>query len=110
MSTAFTVLSLLAIVALIAGTALFVAAEFSLTALERSTVDANAKAGDRRDLHVQRAHRTLSFQLSGAQLGISITTLVTGYLAEPVVARLLHPELAAIGLPHGVAGGVALTL
>jgi CBS domain containing-hemolysin-like protein len=110
MSTAFTVLSLLAIVALVAGTALFVAAEFSLTALERSTVDSNAKAGDRRDLHVQRAHRTLSFQLSGAQLGISITTLATGYLAEPVVARLLHPELAAIGLPHGVAGGIALTL
>jgi CBS domain containing-hemolysin-like protein len=110
MSAAFTLLSLLAIVALTAGTALFVAAEFSLTALERSTVDANAKTGDRRDLHVQRAHRTLSFQLSGAQLGISITTLATGYLAEPVVARLLRPALSALGLPNGVAGGIALAL
>ena len=93
MSLWWTVLSLLAILVLTAGTALFVAAEFSLTALERSTVDANARTGDRRDRFVQRAHRTLSFQLSGAQLGISITTLATGYLAEPVVARFLRPGL-----------------
>ena len=85
MNVVVTVCSALAIVALTAGTALFVAAEFSLTTLERSTVDANARAGGRRDRYVQRAHRTLAFQLSGAQLGISITTLVTGYLAEPLV-------------------------
>jgi CBS domain containing-hemolysin-like protein len=110
MSAWFTVLSLLAFAVLTAGTALFVAAEFSLTALERSTVDANAKTGDRRDHFVQRAHRTLSFQLSGAQLGISITTLATGYLAEPVVARLIEPGLRAVGLPVGTAAGIALAL
>ena len=103
-------LSVLAILVLTAGTALFVAAEFSLTALERSTVDAYARSGDRRDRYVQRAHRTLSFQLSGAQLGISITTLATGYLAEPVVARLLRPPLDAVGIPPGAAGGIALAL
>ena len=80
MSVVFTVLSLLAVVVLTAGTALFVSAEFSLTALERSTVDANARSGRRRDRLVQRAHRTLSTQLSGAQIGISITTLITGFL------------------------------
>ncbi len=105
-----TALSILAILVLTAGTALFVAAEFSLTALERSTVDANARTGDRRDKFVQQAHRTLSFQLSGAQLGISITTLATGYLAEPVVARLIRPLLDAMGLPAGAAGGIALAL
>ncbi|MBX5486780.1 MAG: DUF21 domain-containing protein, partial [Mycolicibacterium hassiacum] len=94
MSVTLTLLSLLAIVLLTAGTAVFVAAEFSLTALERSTVEANARSGDRRDQLVRRAHRTLSFQLSGAQVGISITTLATGFLAEPVLARLLHPALA----------------
>jgi CBS domain containing-hemolysin-like protein len=104
----WTALSLLAIVALTAGTAVFVAAEFSLTALERSTVDANARTGGRRDRFIQQAHRTLSFQLSGAQIGISITTLATGYLAEPVVARLLRPPLDRFGLPEGVAGGIAL--
>jgi CBS domain containing-hemolysin-like protein len=59
---------------------------------------------------VRRAHRTLSFQLSGAQVGISITTLATGYLAEPVVARLLHPGLSALGLPERIVGGLALFL
>jgi CBS domain containing-hemolysin-like protein len=106
----FTLLSLLAIVLLTMGTAVFVAAEFSLTALERSTVEANAKSGGWRDRIVQKAHKSLSFQLSGAQLGISMTTLATGYLAEPVVARLLRAPLAAVGLPEGVLDGVALAL
>ncbi|MCP9275159.1 hemolysin family protein [Mycolicibacterium arenosum] len=110
MDLTFTLLSLLAIVLLTAGTAVFVAAEFSLTALERSTVEANAKSGGWRDRVVQKAHKSLSFQLSGAQLGISITTLATGYLAEPVVARLLRSPLAAVGLPERMVDGVALAL
>ena len=99
-------LSLLAIVILTAGTALFVAAEFSFTTLERSTVEANARNGGRRDRYVRRAHHTLSFQLSGAQLGISITTLVTGYLTEPLVAKLPHPAMDALGVPNRVADAV----
>ena len=90
--------SLVGFVALTLGTALFVAAEFSLTALERSTVDADLhRRDDRRARQVARAHRTLSFQLSGAQLGITITTLVTGYIAEPVLAQLFGPALEAVG-------------
>ena len=110
MSVGYTVLALLAFVILTLGTAVFVAAEFSLTSLERSTVDANARTGGRRDKIVQRAHRTLSFQLSGAQVGISLTTLVTGYLAEPLIARLLQPVFAALSLTAGVADGLALVL
>ena len=108
MSLTYAVLAVLAFLALTAGTAVFVCAEFSLTALERSTVDANARTGGRRDKLVQRAHRTLSFQLSGAQVGISITTLVTGYLAEPLVARLLRPAFAALPLSPQAASGLAL--
>ena len=110
MSTTLSLLALLAFMLLTAGTAVFVAAEFSLTALERSTVEANVRTGDRRDAMVQRAHRTLSTQLSGAQVGISITTLATGFLAEPVVARLIHPGLTAIGIPDRFVGGLALAL
>ncbi|KHO20665.1 hemolysin family protein [Mycolicibacterium setense] len=106
----FSLLSILAIVLLTFGTAVFVAAEFSLTALERSTVEANARTGDRRDQLVRRAHRTLSFQLSGAQVGISITTLATGYLAEPVVGELIRPGLDALGIPAKFAGGLSLFL
>ncbi|MFD1813592.1 hemolysin family protein [Rhodococcus gannanensis] len=110
MQIAVTVVSLLGFLALTAGTAVFVAAEFSLTALERSTVDAHARDGDRRARQVQRAHRTLSFQLSGAQLGITITTLATGYIAEPVLAKLITPLLTAVGVSASVASGVSLAL
>jgi CBS domain containing-hemolysin-like protein len=78
--------------------------------LERSTVDANARTGGRRDQLVQRAHRTLSFQLSGAQVGISVTTLITGYLAEPLIAQLLAPAFTAMSMSPGTAGGLALAL
>jgi CBS domain containing-hemolysin-like protein len=106
----YNALAVLAFLVLTAGTAVFVAAEFSLTALERSTVEANARTGGRRDQLVLRAHRTLSFQLSGAQVGISLTTLITGYLAEPLVARLLEPIFAALSVPPNVASGLALAL
>lgn len=110
MSVGYTLLALLAFVILTMGTAVFVAAEFSLTALERSTVDANARTGGRRDKIVQKAHRTLSFQLSGAQVGISLTTLITGYLAEPLIAGLLAPGFEALALSESLAGGLALAL
>ena len=103
-------LGVLGVLALTAGTAFFVAAEFSLTALERTTVDAHAEGGDARAKQVQSAHRTLSFQLSGAQLGITITTLVTGYIAEPVLAGFLRPALGAVGLGPSVSGAVSLVL
>ncbi|MGF2945844.1 hemolysin family protein [Mycobacterium sp. Lab-001] len=102
--------SVLAIAVLIVANAVFVAAEFSLTALDRSTVEANARAGARRDRFIQRAQSTLSFQLSGAQLGISITTLVTGYLTEPMVADLPHPWLDALGVSDPVGDGVMALL
>ncbi|BBX73449.1 HlyC/CorC family transporter [Mycobacterium shinjukuense] len=100
------VISVLAILALTVGTAVFVAAEFSLTALDRSTVEANARAGGNRDRFIRRAHHRLSFQLSGAQIGISITTLATGYLTEPLVARIPHSAMTAIGIPDRVADGI----
>lgn len=105
-----TVVSLLAILALTFGTAVFVAAEFSLTALDRSIVEANARRGAARDRFIQRAQHRLSFQLSGAQLGISITTLATGYLTEPLVAELPHPGLTSIGVSDRMADAVTVFL
>ncbi|GAA5103289.1 hemolysin family protein [Haloechinothrix salitolerans] len=93
------------------GTGLAVAAEFSLTALERSTVDANVRqVGDRRSKAVLKAHRTLSFQLSGAQVAITITTLVSGYLAEPIIGELLRPAVDAAGLGDAAAQATSLAL
>ncbi|MEV0946668.1 hemolysin family protein [Rhodococcus sp. NPDC049939] len=110
MDIALSLLALLGFLALTAGTAVFVAAEFSLTALERSTVEAHARDGDLRSRQVRHAHRTLSFQLSGAQLGITITTLITGYLAEPVLARFIRPILDAIGLSESIAAATSLVI
>jgi magnesium and cobalt exporter, CNNM family len=102
---------LFGLAALTAGTFIFVAGEFALTTLERSTVDAHVQqVGDRRARQVQRARSTLSFQLSGAQVGITITTLLTGYVAQPAIAGLTRPGLQAVGLPASAADGVSLAI
>ncbi|WP_179956789.1 hemolysin family protein [Amycolatopsis anabasis] len=111
MDILLSVLGVVFFVLLTVGTGLAVAAEFSLTALERSTVDADVRqVGDRRSKTVQRAHRTLSFQLSGAQVAITLTTLVTGYVAEPLIGRLVRPLLTAIGFSDGFAAGGSLVI
>ena len=111
MEILLSILGLLFVGVLTLGTALAVAAEFSLTSLERSTVDAHvAQVGDRRSKAVQRAYRTLSFQLSGAQVAITITTLVTGYVAEPLIGELLRPAFTAAGVPPVASGPVSLTV
>src|SRR6201997_1934217 len=110
MNITVTVASVLAIAVLLFCSGVFVAAEFSLPALDRSTVEANARRGSRRDRWIQRAQQRLSFQLSGAQLGISITTLVTGYLTEPLVANLPHPWLDVLGVSDPVADAITAVM
>ena len=111
MDIALSVLGVLFVVVLTIGTGLAVAAEFSLTALERSTIDANVReVGDRRSRTVQAAHRTLAFQLSGAQVAITLTTLVTGFVAEPLLGSLIEPAVVATGVSPALAGSVALVI
>ncbi|KOX18802.1 membrane protein [Saccharothrix sp. NRRL B-16348] len=111
MTILFSVLGLAAVVVLTIGTFIAVAAEFSLTALERSTIEAHvAQVGDAKAHTVEKAHRSLSFQLSGSQLAITITTLITGYIAEPTIAQLISPALTGVGVPASAAGPIALTL
>jgi CBS domain containing-hemolysin-like protein len=111
MEVLFAVLGVLGFLLLTIGTGLAVAAEFSLTALERSTIEANVReVGDRRSHTVRKAHATLSYQLSGAQVAITLTTLVTGYLAEPLIGRLVRPVLTAIGFSESVAAGASVII
>jgi magnesium and cobalt exporter, CNNM family len=111
MTVLSSLLGLLAVGVLTLGTAVSVASEFALTTLERSQVDAHvAEKGDRRARVLQRAHRDLSFQLSGSQLGITVTTLVTGYVAEPAIASLFAPGVSALGLSESAAGATATVL
>ncbi|MFC4019528.1 hemolysin family protein [Micromonospora sp. GCM10011542] len=82
--------------ALTAGNAFFVAAEFALVTVDRAEIDRRAAGGDAAATTVRTALRELSFQLSGAQLGITITALLTGYLAEPALARIFTPLLRPV--------------
>ena len=111
MDLLFSILALLAFVVLTASTGLFVAIEFAMTGLERSTIDAHVKdRGDSTARAVARDHSNLSFVLSGAQLGITVTTLAAGFLAEPVLGRFFTPALEAVGLPANASSTVALVL
>ncbi|MEV6104559.1 hemolysin family protein [Streptomyces sp. NPDC051940] len=89
---------------------LFVAAEFSLTTVERSELEEAVERGEPGAESALKAVRSLTFQLSGAQLGITVTNLVVGMLAEPSVAALLHGPLTAVGVPESAVPGVALAL
>jgi len=85
-----TALPLVAFLLLTAANAAFVAAEFGLVTVDRAEIEQQART-DRAARTVQAALRQLSFQLSGAQLGITIAALLTGYLAEPALAHLFEP-------------------
>lgn len=69
-----------------------------------------AEAGHRRARGLLVALRQLSFQLSGAQLGITVTSLLVGFIVEPTIGESLAPVVQRLGLPEESAGGVSVTL
>ena len=89
---------------------LFVAAEFSFVTVDRSQVDRAAADGDAAAIGVQKALRSLSTQLSGAQVGITVTNLAIGFLAEPAIAALIDGPLEAAGVPSGAVHPVAIVI
>ena len=107
MTTALLLLALAIVLVLACG--MFVAAEFAFVTVDRGQVDRAAAEGDAAAAGVQRALRSLSTQLSGAQVGITATNLGIGFLAEPAVAELLRDPLEAAGVPEGAVGPIALT-
>ncbi|PYI68655.1 hypothetical protein CVV68_04935 [Arthrobacter livingstonensis] len=95
---------------LILGTGFFVAVEFSLVALDQSTVQRAVDSGDKAAEPLLRCLKSLSTQLSSCQLGITLTTLLTGFLMEPSLGALLSVPLASLGLPEAAAAPIALTV
>ena len=102
-------LRLLAVLVLIAANAFFVAAEFALVAARRTRIEAMIRRGDRKAKTVQKALQDLYRQLSAAQLGITVASILLGYVAEDTVAHLFREWFA--GLPAALSfltrGGVA---
>lgn len=97
-------------VLLTAGTAVFVAAEFALVTLDPGIVDRETAPDDRRGMSVRKALHQLSTQLSGAQVGITLTTILLGYTAQPALTRLLADPLGSTSLARGAATGIAAAL
>ena len=104
------VLLLVVSLLLVLACGLFVAAEFSFVTVDRTKVDQAAAEGDSSAVGLQQALRSLSTQLSGAQVGITVTNLAIGFLAEPAIADLLRPPLETAGLPDGAVTPIALTV
>lgn len=104
------VLLLLLALALTLACAVFVAAEFALTTVERDELERAAEAGERGAGSALKAAKRLTFQLSGAQLGITVTSLIIGMLAEPSLSVLLRGPLEATGLPPGGVSTAATVL
>lgn len=103
-------LGLLAVLVLTAATGYFVAQEFAFVTADRPALDQRAAEGDRAAGRAVRVMGRLSFMLSGAQLGITVTALVVGFIAKPALADLLTPALRAGGVPDAASGGVAVAL
>src|SRR5438477_6424750 len=105
-------LRLLAIVALVAANAFFVAAEFALVASRRTRIEAMVRRGDRKARIVRKALSDLYRLLSATQLGITLTSILLGYVAEDTVAHLFRDWFATLprGLDFLTRGGIASVL
>ncbi|MFF3444944.1 hemolysin family protein [Streptosporangium sp. NPDC002721] len=103
-------LGLLAVLVLTLATGYFVAQEFAYVTADRLALSQQAAAGDRKAAKAVKVMERLSFMLSGAQLGITVTALVVGFIAKPALAELVAPALRATGLGDGAVDVVALVI
>src|SRR2546421_6042907 len=99
-STQSLLLRLLAVVLLVAANAFFVAAEFALVASRRTRIEAMIRRGDRKARTVRKAVTDLYRMLSATQLGITLTSILLGFVAEETVAHLFRDWFKA--LPAGL--------
>jgi CBS domain containing-hemolysin-like protein len=103
-------LGVLVVLAITVVTGYFVAQEFAYMAVDRATLGARAEAGDAAAKRALTVTRRTSFMLSGAQLGITVTGLLVGYVAEPLIGESLGGLLGGVGIPTAVGIGVGAVL
>ncbi|HAR04885.1 MAG TPA: hypothetical protein DCR72_04765 [Pseudomonas sp.] len=102
----------LVILAIIAANGYFVAQEFAYMAVDRTRLAVLAADGDASAKRALEVTKRTSFMLSGAQLGITVTGLMVGFVAEPLVGQSLGVLLGGVGIPSevGVTVGTLLAL
>lgn len=103
-------LGVLVVLAITAATGWFVAQEFAYMSVDRSRLRARAEGGDAGAERALGVTRRTSFMLSGAQLGITVTALLVGYVAEPLIGESLGEALGGVGVPTAVGVGVGTVL
>jgi CBS domain containing-hemolysin-like protein len=101
------VILLLVGILLTVGTGFFVASEFALVNLDRAELEARQARGETRLGMTIAALKITSTHLSSAQLGITLTTLLTGYTLEPAFSHFLEPPLAGLGIPEAAVSIIA---
>ncbi|SFW32855.1 Hemolysin, contains CBS domains [Pseudomonas sp. NFACC19-2] len=102
----------LVILAIIAANGYFVAQEFAYMAVDRTRLAVLAADGNASAKRALEVTKRTSFMLSGAQLGITVTGLLVGFVAEPLVGQSLGVLLGGVGIPAevGVTVGTLLAL
>lgn len=91
MDDAWTWFGLLSIPALVVLNGFFVASEFSLVALRRTKVEEMVQRGVRRAKAVEAATANLDRSIAATQLGITIASIILGWIGEPALAKLIEP-------------------
>jgi CBS domain containing-hemolysin-like protein len=92
---------------LLLGSGFFVAAEFSLVASRHHKMEQAATDGRRGARSALAGMRELSLMLAGAQLGITVCTLLLGSISKPAISHAVEPLLETLGLPAGLSYGIA---
>ncbi|OEJ49595.1 hemolysin family protein [Streptomyces agglomeratus] len=90
--------------------AFFVGAEFSLISVRRSQIEPQARAGHKRARLTLWGLQHISAMMATAQLGITVSSLVLGAVAEPAIAHLLEPGFDAVHVPHGLVHPIAFVI
>ncbi len=103
-------LGLVIVLVITAATAYFVAQEFAYMAVDRAALTAAATGGDAGAARALTITRRTSFLLSGAQLGITVTGLLVGYVAEPLIGSAIGDALGGVDVPRGVGVAVGTVL
>ncbi|TVT54137.1 HlyC/CorC family transporter [Amycolatopsis rhizosphaerae] len=103
-------LALFLVVLLLLTNAFFVGAEFTLISSRRDRLEALLEQGKTRARIVINASRHVSLMLAGAQLGITICSLLLGRLGEPAIAHLLGAFFALAHIPEALVHPISFAI
>src|SRR5206468_5028782 len=104
-------IGLIALVGLVLANAFFVLSEFALITVDRGRLEQRAEGGDPRARALLKATEQLTRHLSAAQFGITLSSLMIGFVAEPLVAGVIHPIVRGLPLvEEDLALGISIAL